>query len=114
MSHNEFLRIRSYEERYRSHVHEGRSFSPRSRIGHARGLPAGPGVLELDNIEENLLLAQVFRRACRQTRMHPHKSNTSNRDEPEVLISSVPTVKSNLRVIALAVPSNGATPERER
>jgi len=29
--------------------------------------------------------------------MHPHKSNTSNGDKPEVLISSVPTNVSRLR-----------------
>ena len=48
-------------------------------------------MLELDYVEENLLFSQVFGRAYRQMRMHPHKSNTSNRDKPEVLISSVPT-----------------------
>jgi hypothetical protein len=55
------------------------------------GSSADPGVLELDNVEGNLLFPQVFGRASRQMRMHPHKSNTSNRDKPEVLISSVPT-----------------------
>ena len=72
------------------HTHEGRAFSPRP-VRVPRGLPADPGVLELDYVEEILLFTQVSRRARWQMRRHPHKSNTSSKEEPEVLISSVPT-----------------------
>ena len=78
---------------HRSRVHKGRALSPLS-IMISGGLPADPGVLELDNVEEILLFPPVYRRAYRRMRTHPQKSNTSSRDEPEVLISSVPTIVS--------------------
>jgi hypothetical protein len=76
---------------HRSRVHEGRTLSPPAMVG---GLPADPGVLELDNVEEILLFPQVCRRAYRRMRTYPQKSNTSSKDEPEALISSVPTIVS--------------------